>query len=115
MIDLALLSNPSLLQSCCVIPPLSNSDHSGLCLTIRRKNFPVEFCLGNVGTILKQTLIEPVNSLMLSTGIYYCNVHLVTLMIYGISGMRSSCPFLKSVYLKALFKTTEAFHGSQNQ
>ena len=39
MIDLALLSNPSLLQSCCVIPPLSNSDHSGLCLTIRRKQF----------------------------------------------------------------------------
>ena len=61
--------------------------------------FPVEFCLGNVGTILKQTVIEPVNSLMLSTGIYYCDVHLVTLVIYGISGMRSSCPFLKSVYM----------------
>ena len=37
LIDLALMSNPSSLEVCSVIPPLSNSDHNGVSLTIKWK------------------------------------------------------------------------------
>ena len=37
LIDLALLSTPTLLRSCSVIPPLANSDHFGLLLDIKWK------------------------------------------------------------------------------
>ena len=37
LIDLALMSNPSQLQDCSTIPPLGNSDHCGVSLSIRWK------------------------------------------------------------------------------
>ena len=38
LIDLALLSDTSCLQSCTTLPPLSSSDHLGLSLSIKWKN-----------------------------------------------------------------------------
>ena len=38
LIDLVLMSNPSSLQHCSVIPPLSNSDHNGVELSIKWKS-----------------------------------------------------------------------------
>ena len=35
LIDLAMMSNPALLERCSVVPPLSNSDHNGVELVIR--------------------------------------------------------------------------------
>ena len=35
LIDLALISLSSKLKKCSVIPPLSNSDHDGICLTLK--------------------------------------------------------------------------------
>ena len=35
LIDLALLSTPSLLQSCAIIPPIGNSDHNGFLLRLK--------------------------------------------------------------------------------
>ena len=35
IIDLAFLSNPSCCEECSVIPPLSNSDHNGISLTLK--------------------------------------------------------------------------------
>ena len=35
LIDLASLSNPSCCEECSVIPPLSNSDHNGISLTLK--------------------------------------------------------------------------------
>jgi len=38
LIDLVILSNPSLLSSCQTIPPLSNSDHLGIWMEIKMKH-----------------------------------------------------------------------------
>ena len=38
LIDLALLSTPSLLQSCAIIPPIGNSDHNGFLLRLKWKS-----------------------------------------------------------------------------
>ena len=35
LIDLALVSTPSLLQNCEVIPPIGNSDHNGILLKLK--------------------------------------------------------------------------------
>jgi len=35
IIDLVLLSSPSQLIKCCIIPPLANSDHSGIVTTLK--------------------------------------------------------------------------------
>ena len=37
LIDLALESNPNYLEECSVIPPMANSDHNGISLTIKYK------------------------------------------------------------------------------
>ena len=44
LIDLVLMSNPSSMQHCSVIPPLSNSDHNGVELSIKWKSGNPKLC-----------------------------------------------------------------------
>ena len=47
-IDLVFMSEPSMLQSCDTIPPLSNSDHLGITVTLRRKPAKAEKTKGRL-------------------------------------------------------------------
>ena len=47
-IDLVFMSEPSMLQSCDTIPPLSNSDHLGITVTLKRKPAKAEKTKGRL-------------------------------------------------------------------
>ena len=47
-IDLVFVSNPSLVNVCSTIPPLSNSDHLGILLDLKKKLKPSDKCQGRL-------------------------------------------------------------------
>ena len=47
-IDLVFVSNPSLVNECSTIPPLSNSDHLGILLDLKKKLKPSDKCQGRL-------------------------------------------------------------------
>ena len=47
-IDLVFVSNPSLVSECSTIPPLSNSDHLGILLDLKKKLKPSDKCQGRL-------------------------------------------------------------------
>ena len=47
-IDLVFMSEPSILQSCDIVPPLSNSDHMGIAVTLNRRPVKAEKTKGRL-------------------------------------------------------------------
>ena len=63
LIDLALVSNLPQLHKCSIVPPLANSDHSGLEMSIKWRNIRRPPTRELSGSMHKQILARPAHSL----------------------------------------------------
>ena len=105
LIDLALLSDISCLQSCTTLPPLSSSDHLGVSLAIKWKvskktSCPKLRCIWNY----RSTDFSKACHLIQSTNWDSLLSDDVNLAYQLIAGQRSSLKSWKSVYLSATWK-----------
>ena len=109
LIDPAFLSNPSCCEECSVIPPLSNSEHNGISLTLKWGAVK-SLSLTKSGNIHKPpTLNRPVHLLMPLTGMPFCRV--TVLMRYGTNGPTVVCRSWNNVYLAVLYPRGESPMG----
>jgi len=89
LIDLALLSEPSQLVNCEVIPPLGNSDHNGIDLTLKVAH-KTPLVKTSKQTVWRYALahFETANALIAEADWSYKTKK--TLILYGLSGMMYS-------------------------
>ena len=95
LIDLVLMSNPSSLQHCSVIPPLSNSDHNGVELSIKWKSGNPKHRPQTIGKFSLQTKL----SMLTGTHSYLTEIS----MNLGNFGKAHLCQSLSNAFLGKFF------------